>query len=346
MKRVALFNDTSLTQKRHYGCNLVMRNLVSALAAHGMQTVFSWPVGVDWRVNRDYLPEPGSIDGIIVNGEGSIHHSATRRSAAALVELAELAEETYGVPAFLINATLFENTPALYERVSSFDQVFVRDEISRDEARQHGVDVTVCPDATLGIASRGKTSGRRAVGVTDSCFRDLSRQMRAAAKRAGHDFIPMEQRTLNKFLGWLGPDGASFRDDRFNGAEKSRHVRFEPDFLLFWLRQKQAVVTGRYHTVAMSLLTETPLVALESNTPKISSLLETALGNSERVMATLEEALDFAGSTAVSYSETELHAIRRFKQAAEKSFQNMMQSIGNRLGTENCDKSGDGGPNG
>lgn len=44
------------------------------------------------------------------------------------------------------------------------------------------------------------------------------------------------------------------------------------------------IITGRYHTATICLLTRTPFVAVESNTPKISALLQDVFGANERII--------------------------------------------------------------
>ena len=51
-----------------------------------------------------------------------------------------------------------------------------------------------------------------------------------------------------------------------------------------WLCSKELVITGRYHTVTLCILTRTPFVAIESNTPKITALLKDVFDDNSRVI--------------------------------------------------------------
>lgn len=84
--RVAIFNDTRRTS--HYGCEIVMQVLEEQLRSRNMTIAFSWPMGRDWRDGIRNFNVFNGIDAVIVNGEGSIHHSDTRDRAHYLTEIA------------------------------------------------------------------------------------------------------------------------------------------------------------------------------------------------------------------------------------------------------------------
>ena len=122
---LAIFNDTGAT--RHYGCELVMRTLTGGLAAHGMISAWSHRVGVDWRTFRHEIPRFPAIAGIVVNGEGSIHHSASRPRARYLSQLGNFAHDELGVPAFLLNATISDIEDDVADELRAFDRIWVRE---------------------------------------------------------------------------------------------------------------------------------------------------------------------------------------------------------------------------
>ena len=109
LRRVAVFNDTRTAG--HYGCEIVMQQLVSGLRARRVEPVWFHPVRSDWRERPDAIPRKPEIDAIVVNGEGSIHHSATRPRAVYLSQLAAFAQDTLGVPAYLVNAGIDTGRP-------------------------------------------------------------------------------------------------------------------------------------------------------------------------------------------------------------------------------------------
>ena len=145
--RIAIFNDTAPFEQRpysHFGCALVMDNLVRLLRDRGLDPVWFSSVNTDWREHPDLMPR--DIDGVIVNGEGSIHDSATRWKPHALAAVGRFAHETLRVPSVLLNATIYRNDQSVYDDIHCFDAVFVRDTLSAKELAAHGIASEVVPD--------------------------------------------------------------------------------------------------------------------------------------------------------------------------------------------------------
>lgn len=320
--RVAVFNDTS--GSGHYGCVAVMHTLRRMLSSNGIDVVWTWPLGKDWRLHKDEMPRKGEIDAVIVNGEGTMHHDAKRPRVMALAEAVNLAHDELGVPAFLLNATLYENSQSLYDLIRRFDRVFVRDELSRDELESFGLTAVVVPDLTFAFEHGEYAQARNGVGATDSVHRDITDVLYVRSRANGWDFRKMSAPKppplrsvrrphlfVKRLHSWL----------RDRGAYLST-----PENFLQWLTAREVLVTGRFHTVTMSLVTQTPFVAVESNTPKISSLLDSALGSTSRIIGPdTIHSLDPAAFA--KWNETELASLTRFCNGAKASIEEMFQTI-------------------
>ena len=90
MIKVAIINDTRVTS--HYGCMLVMENLLALLEKNDVEIVWTWDVSIDWRKYKSKIQNKPKVDAIIVNGEGTIHHSKDRKFAKALAEFAQFSK--------------------------------------------------------------------------------------------------------------------------------------------------------------------------------------------------------------------------------------------------------------
>src|SRR3546814_2757179 len=103
LRKVALFNDTR--PDGHFGCSLVIRQLVGLLRSQELEVSWFWPVGKDWHgAIEDRL---AGLDAIVVNGEGTIHRASERDRARWLTELGPIASK-HGLPSFLDNARLHD----------------------------------------------------------------------------------------------------------------------------------------------------------------------------------------------------------------------------------------------
>lgn len=103
----------------------------------------------------------------------------------------------------------------------------------------------------------------------------------------------------------------------------------EPDIYAY-ARQVDAqdlLITGRFHSVCYALNTRTPFIGLESNTPKISSLLSDVFGSTRRVIK--PSSLDTTDLGAFSsWSEEEALALDAFAQRRRESFALLFKAVG------------------
>lgn len=103
----------------------------------------------------------------------------------------------------------------------------------------------------------------------------------------------------------------------YNGVASLRTPPFdmargESDYLSR-LAAAQGQITGRFHAVCLSILTETPFLALASNASKIERLLTDAGLGRERMVG----AADLAQPVSPPpFTATELEAIRAFRSMA------------------------------
>lgn len=329
MKKVAIFNDTS-DDRGHYGCKVVMANLHSHLRQHRMETSFSLPMQLDWRSERHNLPSRGSIDAIIVNGEGSMHSSAVRTRARALAELGSFASEFYGVPAFVVNATFHNNDADFYQKLSKFSGIYVRDTASKREAEKFGVVCEVVPDLSMS-RPLSTTSQRKGVGVTDSVIESDDIALRKFARSSAFDFrLMVEPKKVSLARGRiLRP---KYLQRKWNSWRDGRFPRFATtsDFM-DWIASKELIVTGRYHTVSLCLLTRTPFIYLESNTPKITWLVQDAGIDQARKIEKLSEQLKETDIKRLDYTAAESNNLDNFLTHSSVSASAMFEEIARRI---------------
>jgi hypothetical protein len=323
-RNIILFNDTS--RSKHFGCKLVMRELLSLMQVRGLEPSYALRVGRDWRRRADRVAALSNLSAVIVNGEGTIHHTASRPGARRLLELARFAHDRLGVPAFLVNATLHDIAPEDGPRLREFDGIFVRESRSLDAVENLGSFATVVPDLTLHAVLPRGVSARQGVCGTDNVVQSLGVRLRQLCRQNGWPFWPMHY---------------SLRNLR---RQPPSVDRFLPDYILVCLRTKdyasalagfltshRLLVTGRYHAVTYAMLTRTPFLAVESNTPKISSLVADALGNTRRVIDP-DDLLRTDLEQYASWEGGELASLDRFCAHARSSAERMMDDIAARIG--------------
>lgn|GEM_PF-945289 len=360
---VAIFNDTNTDTSNHYGCSLVMYNLVHKLKQNNLNPVFFWPVGVDWRDHKELIKKNFNFFAIIVNGEGTIHHNKEKEKANYIVEIAEFAKNELKIPAYLINTTLHENTQDLYKKIIYFENVYVRESSTKGILKEQGIESNIIPDLTFAapINLNGQKRSANSYLITDSTFNDLRGKLKNFSTEIGWEYVSMKVRqeqsfttkyarkfqklskkknlsTLKKFFSYPIKIEESFHQTLKEWRKpyvKEYLNLVDHSWFIEKIKSKSFVLTGRFHTITLCVKTETPFVALESNTPKISALLTDIFGSDQRVISQ-EQLKEFEVNIPEKYlnfSDNELLAIRRFNERAIINIDTMIQDIAKDIST-------------
>jgi len=322
--KIAIINDTR--NENHYGCLSVMRNLLELIHNHGGIVAWTWPVHVDWREHIPEILELPSVDFIIVNGEGTIHHSDERTQAHALAEFAEFAKKQWNIPSYLINATFQANQPKVYKHIKAYQLVYARDKGSLVELQNNNIDAQHAPDLTFHQSFRlNKQNSSAPRAMIGSVSRSVSKKMANFVKPLHFREIsiihykPKRSKTLKiplmslkKIIKW-----AKFKNKQ--GCPK--------EFIKL-MKESNFVLTGRYHAVTLCIENEIPFYAVGSNTSKIEYLLTDVFGHSERVIHV--DQLDHKKMEEFyEYNEQELAQIKSFTKNAKLEINNMITNIFN-----------------
>ena len=209
-----------------------------------------------------------SVDAVIVNGEGTIHHGFGLALIAALH-----AAKRRGKATFLVNC-LLEEVPLDAELLNAFDHLSVREVRSETYLRSLGVrcvrtfDSIVAAQFVDGVSDlRGK------IVLTDW----------TAANHAEAGAI-----SKNLLRSDVGPSCALFETHGERGGVDAWANAVAA------LAEARAVVSSRHHGLYLACLARTPFVALRGHTWKVEGLIET-LGADLPVVANygdLRRALD------------------------------------------------------
>lgn len=306
--RVALFNDTRRTS--HYGCEIVMETLIGQLRQRSIEPVFFWPMGRDWRGRDDVTAALRNVDAVIVNGEGSIHDSARRDRAHYLTEIAAFARSTANIPSFLINSSLYKLEPVILDNLRHFDAIFLRESRSLDALKGSGIEAEVVADLTLLAPCPATTRPRQGILGTDSVKADVAARLKQLSDDKGWDFSKLTHAALPLRREHTPREYLRRCAKWVHASLSGRNTRDRKRFIDF-LAGHQLLCTGRFHAVTLALATHTPFLALASNTPKISGLLEDVFGDDSRVVT-----LD----TIAAVSDPAVHAFRATEEAALSTF--------------------------
>ena len=247
-----VINDTR-HEVGHLGCELVMKNIEQAIKDSGGDLVFSFESvhGITAQLIREVLEK---VEIVFLNGEGTLHSNRSLH----LFRIADIAR-SYGKKVVLINS-VWQNNSVVKSFLPRFDEVFVRDSASHREIVADGFeDAILIGDMTFysyDEADRQEQQDAAAglwqnVLIVDSVVPDVSRSLQEVCK--GLD-LPLHGMGLRA------------RDPQFDG------MVIIDDFEQ--IRGASLVVSGRFHAIALAIQFGVPFIGLESNTHKISGLLD------------------------------------------------------------------------
>ena len=257
MKTVFL-NDT--TSADHVGCELVMVNSLTECERVGIEVMERWTTADCKEPIVDRLPGE-SFDGLLINGEGSMHHD--RPVATHLCQAAEWAKGA-GKKVVLYN-TMWEANERLGRYLGAFDRIYCRDSASAQEIREAGGRCEVVPDmvfaSRLGDEPPREQETPEEVIVIDSIDRKKSERLSKFAQHHGFPFLHMDRigyerakKRLFVRAGWF-PDRPDIADEFVERVRRGRRV-----------------LSGRFHGTCIAMVLGLPVVSVGSKTRKLEAL--------------------------------------------------------------------------
>lgn len=251
---VLILNETSKMpfNRWHLGCDLVSRNLVARLDAHGID-VAGWANSLT-GVSRILAHDPHArFAGVVVNGEGTMHDNADR--AYELLTMARQLRRM-GKKVFLINSVWETMGPWMEAFLGDFEIVTLRESVSREAVRHVRADARVVPDLCW-LADLPPTPDAAPCGVIDCVVPESTLRLEAAAAAAAPFFVM--DRFYEAFHRTITEGGAA--------ADSPRILRPGD------IRGASRWIGGRFHGTVLALASGMPMLSLPSNTAKIEATL-------------------------------------------------------------------------
>lgn len=283
-KKIIILNDTS--NESHHGCVLVMENINKLVVKNDMQVICTNPSGVDWKKNVAILESIPRCDLILVNGEGTLHHA--QPLARDLISIAKYVKQNFKIPVVLINTTYEENGDEFAEYTSYFDLIYVRENLSKNELQKYGIKSKVVPDMTFySKFDLSKKVTQSLIGVTDSVYKNKSKELFQLALRKNYEFLPILAFPKNKksikgklsFLRFMIfkksiPLLTYFKTIFSFRIAKMLCYTCGHDNYIKKISGLDFLIVARYHALCFALKALTPFFYIESNSFKMKGLLE------------------------------------------------------------------------
>jgi polysaccharide pyruvyl transferase WcaK-like protein len=307
-KRAIILNDTSISG--HPGCVLVMQNLRASLQKHRISIIASFPLGIDFVSVPGSTQKIKSADLVIINGEGTLHHTANRPFARRLLTSIDRIKAVKPVPVFVVNATIEALAPEDLETLSRADGIYVRETASLNYLEGNGLQAKLAADLTLSVQFNVAPRERKGLFVTDSVLPAMTDKLAEAASRIGGTYQKMKPSRL-----WVYPSFVLFPQ-----AIAKRKNQFANKIV-----SAECVLTGRFHAMLFCMALDTPFLSVGSNTSKVQSILSDAFGNTARCIVdpdTVKSQKDIP-----TFTPNELRNLAAYLKSAAERIESMWQEI-------------------
>jgi polysaccharide pyruvyl transferase WcaK-like protein len=279
MYKAIVVNDTSF--EPHHGSKMVMRNIRKLLKLNGIKIICSNPVGRDWNKNK-IKQKILSSDVVIINGEGTLHHSQQR--AIELIRIVKFCKDNK-IKVVLINSTFEKNNNEIIDLSRELDLVFVRESYSKNELLKEGINSIVVPDLTFYLNPKFSNSKKLYYSYTDSVKKQLSKELYESYLNCPGKKLflpPLKLVSYKKSYNIFIKDHLKFYIIKLllifklelpYEMVRYNHFISNTNKYLKRINDSKLLFTGRFHSLCFSILTKTPFLCLKSNSYKIEGLL-------------------------------------------------------------------------
>lgn len=233
-----------------------------------------------WEKDQRFLKALRVCDAILINGEGTLHHGRPRAERVLKVVDHPLRQ---GKPVYIVNALYQANPPEWSRYLDKVDLILTRDSrSSRELSRVYSGPLHQALDLSMHVPHPADSiTSRQRLAFGDSVDPATTQLLvDAYRKTQGSVFLPVMRTLKSRRPSWPAPLRA-WRDFYIHGHAKLNRwrddsIRFVADdhAFLHELENSALHITGRFHGVCLSLLAQTPVLTVASNSWKIEALLD------------------------------------------------------------------------
>lgn len=338
--RVVVLNDTRA--ECHHGCSRVMNAFDTHLKRKGVKKISYVPLGESWEDSEIIKRNIIFADIAIINGEGTIHHNS--RNGFVLVKLAKFAR-AYDVKCFLVNATYESNDESYRSFLECFDGIFVRESLSKKELKKIGIDSMVVPDLTFDLdfsGAKASTKDKSSIYVTDSVLSNVRTRLSDYAADNELDLLSIfkknnSQVRLSKRITRIVSNnnttdimGKTYQilKEQFTVKNKQPETIYSSSHIEYaeFIAKAQLVLCGRFHAMCYCMISQTPFLAISSNSHKVEGTLTDAGIDLDGRLIELTD-LGKINLQDYKFNSEELDNLSDYKMQASKKIRSMFDDM-------------------
>ena len=313
--KILIVNDTRT--ENHHGCSRVMNCIDKNLKLREISAIDYINVSSKWSFFENSKKKVLKADLLLINGEGTLHDDLD--NVEMLLDIIVFAK-AYDVPSIVINATVFNLSKNNLEKLSESKMIYVRDKASKTYLKENDIKSNYCPDLTFWKTREVLKDVRRVdIGITEGFnFNPDVKIIQSKNFELFSVFNFQQAYHSYSYLRRLVQSNLFFK--LFLKKNKDiiaidNHIKF-----FQYLNKFKFIITGRYHIVCFCLYLNIPFKYVDSNTPKISSLLEDI--GLEKIKFQLDS--DYR---IINFTAQEIILIKKFKKQANILINDMFDRV-------------------
>jgi hypothetical protein len=217
-------------------------------------------------------------DTIILNGEGTIHHTGV--GALTLLGFCKIAKDL-GKKVFILNCSIFDLEPFLLKALRDYvDGIAVREPLSLRYLADHAIPATQSADCLFLMEGGDERVGDWPKLESSKKYALYTPGVLAAFGRVSGEGVRRDVSQLRQAGYEVFFHVVETEDERVAPDAAQAGARILPLGCLNWrqvppfLRRMEMVVSGRYHINIFAALAGVPFLPLSTNTGKMAGVLE------------------------------------------------------------------------
>ena len=318
-KNILLINDTSLIC--HHGCNLLMNTIYNFLEKNKI----SIKKKIYYEDNYlNYVSSINNYDLVLINGEGTIHGkiNSDTNKVNEIIEFIKIVKKKYKTPIVIFNSTISSLNKKQLKILNLVDKIYVREKYSYDYLKKEKIKSEILPDFLTLLKIKNIKKKNQKIIVTDSSIQKTTKKLFRFSNQKNHTYIPI---LYNNYLRYI-------RFFTFKFALKLK-INF---FIQFYLFQKNKylntflrkisnsnfIITGRFHGIFICLALMKPFYTFQSDTYKISGLID-LIGLKKRIL----KIEDINTLKFCKFDKSEILKIKKFKKKSKTKFHKFVKNL-------------------
>lgn len=319
-KNVLLVNDTSLVC--HHGCTLLMECIYDLFQKNNLiikDRIF-------YEENYlNFLSKKMDYDLILINGEGTIHgnKNADKKKVNQIFDFIKLVKKRYNIPIIIFNSTISSLKKNQLKILKMVDKLYVREYYSFNYLKKNRIKSKIVPDLLILLRFKNNKIGKNVI-VNDSSVKINNEKLIQFSNYNNFEYIPILYNNYLRYFRYFTYKLINIYEiktiTKFYLITKKYYVhRF-----LKKINNSKFIITGRFHSIFISLAKMKAFYTFESDTYKIKGLMD-MIGLQDRMIDI--NSLKKKSILLNKFSKNEINKIKKFKKKANQAIKKFIKEL-------------------